>query len=78
MDAEPIHGGRADTGETAVGLYLVVDTPQPDVADPPHRPPMLAVYTRLAQFSTRAQRWESIATPVPVAPVVTNRAVSDE
>jgi len=51
MDAEPIHGGRADTGERAVGLYLVVDTPQPDVADPPHRPPMLAVYTRPTRFA---------------------------
>ncbi len=78
MDAEPIHGGRADTGERAVGLYLVVDTPQSDVADAPHRPRMLAVSTRLARFSTRAQRWESIATTVPVAPVVTNRVVSDE
>ena len=65
MEAEPISDGCADAAEDAGGLYLVVDTPQPDVAGPPHRPPMLTVFTRLARFSTRSQRWESPARSMP-------------
>lgn len=80
MEAEPTGRGRADAAEETVGLYLVVDNPQPDVADAPYHPLILTMYTRLARFSPRTQRWEPIATqPEPAAgPGVRDRVAPNE
>ncbi len=68
MEAVPTGRGPAGAAESAAGLYLVVDNPQPEVADAPYHPPTLTMYTRLARFSSRTQRWEPIATePEPAA-----------
>jgi hypothetical protein len=58
MEAEPTYEGPADAPDETTGSPPAA--PQPEVADPPARVPLLNTFRRLARFSTHSRRWHTI------------------